>query len=351
MSKRIHILALSGLVIGVTIITILFFLSDDMIHRRNSFIRQFPPHPLTEGDTIDIKYNSYYLAGGTPHHFYLGNTTGPLHVLVLNATLTDSQHVLLQAKEIDTMKFWAARVRVDSPYFYLADGSVPVVFGGKVDKWIPSRYMYDSAFFVDYEPMSRWSFAMRSVSSKTMEYELGKMKADTPHVKIAFDLLQKQIDGKFCVDGMLHYNKNTSRLVYVYYYRNQFIVSDTNLNLEYRGKTIDTISRAQIKIATISSKNGRTHATPPLFVNKQSCVDGNLLLVNSALQAKNESREGFDNSSVIDVYNLQTGEYKFSFYIPKYSGKRMHDFKIFGDKLVVLIDKYVITYNLVRKYF
>jgi hypothetical protein len=54
---------------------------------------------------------------------------------------------------------------------------------------------------------------------------------------------------------------------------------------------------------------------------------------------------------VVDVYDLLDRTYKFSFYIPSYNGKKMHDFKVDGNRLIVLIDRMIIVYQLPQLFF
>jgi hypothetical protein len=175
---------------------------------------------------------------------------------------------------------------------------------------------------------------------------LGKETSQPPALNLAPHALVKQVDGLFCVDGMLHYNRQLNTLVYVYYYRNQFISMDTMLNVLYRGKTIDTISHARIKVAQMEAGHAITLATPPLTVNTQSCVSGNYLFVNSNLKASNEPQEHFDMASAIDVYDLRNGDYRYSFYIAHVGGKKMRNFGVTGRTLVVLHDQYAYTYDI-----
>lgn len=342
-------------VMSVAIVAVLFVLSDHVVHRRNDFLRQFPPHALTPADTVEVGVNSFYVAGAGARTVYFGNTTSPLHVLAFAepargvSAAPDTQHVYIRAPGLTDLKFWALRLKVDSPYFFLADGAVPVVFKGNVCDWFASDQRYDSAFFVDFQPMGPDALAIRSVSSKTNEFVLGRERLDVPEVLLRDSLLQRQIDGRFCVDGMLHFSRELKRIVYLYYYRNQFIVADSNLNLAYRGHTIDTISRARIRIAEAGA--GRMHSAPPFFVNRMSRVWKQYLFVNSALMSRNEERRAFENASVVDVYDLNTSEYRFSFYVPHINGVKMHDFCFSDNRLIVLIGRFVITYDLADHVF
>lgn len=339
------------MIVGVISVTILFILSERTNHSPNGFIRLFPPHPVLPKDVIDIKYNSYYIAGATSENLYLGNFVAPRHMLVLNKLERDTQHVKLEIKDFEKLKLKRLIVTVDSPDFFITDGISPAILKGALNRRIAEKYMYDSIYFTEIVPITKSSFAVRSISSKTHEYALGKVSRDTPHVKIQTNLLTKQIDGIFCTDGMLHYNSYTNSLIYLYHYRNQFICLDTNLNILYSGKTIDTISHAKIKVAMIKSEGAMTMGAPPLTVNKQSCVWKNYLFVHSNLLANNENRKRFDQASTIDVYDLATGNYKFSFYLFDHDNKKMSSFKVFNGMLFAIYDHYLLTYDLTTRYF
>jgi hypothetical protein len=268
----------------------LFVLSHNLNSVYNSFVRNFPPGTITNEKIFDIKYNSYYISGATNSDIYLGNLTAPLHLLTINKNLTDTQYVKLTVENLEKDYLKSSTLRIDSPNFYIIDGTLPGIFKGELGSWKARKFMYDSVFFTESIPMGAKSIAIRALDARSREYELGKLQADTPHVKLMTNLLEKQVDGIFCTDGILHYNKKAKSFAYVYYYRNQFILMDTSLNLLYRGKTIDTISHAQIKVAKIKSENSMNMAAPPLVVNKQSAVSGNWLFINSNVKAKHEDK-------------------------------------------------------------
>ncbi|MBT1701044.1 hypothetical protein KK083_29395 [Fulvivirgaceae bacterium PWU4] len=335
--------------LGIASVFLLFLLSDNLNHRRNSFIRLFPPHPVDLPSKLDIKYNSFYIAGATSSHIYLGSQTAPFRLLKIDSSLGSALEVNIRPDEIKKLKWRNPRIAVDSPNFFIMDGVLPAIFKGNLTTWEPQRFQFDSAYFIESVPISNASFGLRSMSSRTNSYILGK-EAFTPFSTTFNDaLLQKQIDGIFCTDGMLHYNRALGYLTYVYYYRNQFICMDTNMNLIYRGNTIDTISRAKIKVAQVNST--LTLSAPPLIVNKESCVSGNWLFVNSNLLAENEDAELFKSASVIDVYDLRNNTYKFSFYLLNTDSKKIRTFRVYNNMLIALYDHFILKYELVPKYF
>lgn len=338
--------------LGCTLTVIgLIFLSDHFRRQPGSFVRLLPPHPATRSGSIDLSYNSYYIAGLSDTRIYLGNYTAPLHLLSISRTLADSQHVKLKFPNIENAKFWSLTVRVDSPNFYLMDGTQPIIYQGSISNWRIVDTASNDAFFVEALPISKSSFAIRSLSSVNHEYELGKKMLNTPDVELMPSLLEKQIDGKFCVDGMMDYDPESATLVYLYFYRNEYLVMDSSLNLRFRGRTIDTVTTAQFQVAKITSTNSFTMSSPPLIVNRRGCVSQNYLFINSARMAKNEIEEEFDKLSVIDVYGLDNYEYKFSFYLPHISKRKLHDFRVSDWKLFALIDRELVIYDLSPHYF
>ncbi|MDP4128910.1 MAG: hypothetical protein Q8918_01050 [Bacteroidota bacterium] len=160
------------------------------------------------------------------------------------------------------------------------------------------------------------------------------------------NLLQKQIDGIFDTDGMLHFDQSLNQLVYVYFYRNQYIVMDTNLRVQCRGKTLDSNSKAKISVTYIPSDDETTMSMPPFSVNKLSAVDEDYLFIQSALMAVNEDKNAFRNNSAMDVYNLKKQLYEFSFYLPSTANNKMQSFKVSHQKLIALHGPYLEVYQI-----
>ncbi|MCG8318175.1 MAG: hypothetical protein MI921_01620 [Cytophagales bacterium] len=65
--------------------------------------------------------------------------------------------------------------------------------------------------------------------------------------------------------------------------------------------------------------------------------------------AKNDHPKTFEESSIIDVYDLKDGIYKFSFKLYYYQGEKMGDFKVIGNRLVVLHDHFMRVYRIKKE--
>lgn len=342
--KRIYYLTGCSL-LGVGLIFLLYVMSAKANSRPNGFIRLFPPHRVTPVKIIDLHYNSYYIAGGTGQHIYLGNYTAPARVLVADYALTDTQRLQLILDDRNTLVLNSSVLTIDSPNIYLLEGRTPEMLTGTLPSGLLHR-VPDSIHFLSSQPLSPASFVIRVFSDRLHQNILAKRVSGTPAVRPAPAVLERQLDGVFCTDGMLDYERNQARLVYTYFYRNQFICLDTNLKVLNRYRTIDTISHVQIAVSELRSQGITTISAPPLTVNRKSCIAGDRLYVNSGLLANNEDKKDFDRWSVIDVYSLTNGKYEFSFYLPDYQGRKMKSFRVFDHTLVALYDNYLYGFRL-----
>ncbi|UFH34909.1 DoxX family protein [Flavobacterium acetivorans] len=334
-----------SLFFSIGIVVMLFMWSEDIIHHRNNFIRRFPHHPTTLIHQSDLKLNSYYIAGLDSSHIYLGNFTAPLHLRVLDRSLNTIRENEVALSNLN-LAFRSPRIHVFSNEYYFVDGTVPVIFNGKAEE---SQTVQNptKAFFSLAIPVDPKTFVIRARDSKTNEHILGILSiGDSANVKLSKDLLVKQIDGIFDTDGMLLYNEQLKKIIYIYYYRNQFIVTNDKLKDGFTGNTIDTISKAQIKISYVSSKKASKFSSPPLVVNKKATTFGKYLFVHSGLMGKFEPENTWKKSSVIDVYDLVKKTYAFSFYISNRGKDQLSDFRVYGDKLVCLIGNHITIYKL-----
>jgi hypothetical protein len=318
-------------------------------HRRNGFVRLTPLNILGVPKSLDLKFNSYYIAGCTADHFYLGNYTAPTHVIISNYLLSDTTHLRIKIPESDSIAWKALTVRIDSPFVYLTENITPSILTGHISGQTKNHQIRMKGIN-SVVPISKNSFIARLYHPELKRNILAKFQLDSSNIRTAINILEKQVDGLFCTDGVLNFDTKTKYLTYVYYYRNSFVTIDTNLNVLQHGKTIDTVSHARIQVATISSDGTSTLSSPPLMINKRSSVSNGLLFVNSMLLAKNEEYNSLTNRSVVDVYTLKEGYYKFSFYIPNYKGFEMSYFKVIDTKLIAIFDRYILTYELNLNY-
>lgn len=240
MNKKVIILISTCTVASLLCVTVLFVLSEDLTHTMNSFKRIFPPHAISENGESDLEKSTLYISGTTKENVYLSDREMPFDLRIVNLSSFKTEERRFRIRDSSKYVLTSYAVKVDSPNFYLMDGDVPIIFSGDVSGSEVQRGVFGRAYFSKIVPIKQRSFVMRSKSRLTGETVLGKIKPDSPRVELKNGLLKKQVDGIFCVDGMISYDKIRDRIIYAYYYRNQFLVMDTSLNVLFTGKTIDT---------------------------------------------------------------------------------------------------------------
>jgi hypothetical protein len=351
MSKKQAIILLVCMASGAIVLILLFQFSPlNNEVPRSSFNRRFAQtKTLAEMRRVDLDVNSYYFAGATDSRLYLGNWTNPFHVMEVELISGDTiqKSLTVEGGQVPS-DYKVFRLKVDSPYFYLTHGRLPGILKGSLHSRIAKAAFSNAPYFVDAIPTNPREFALRCYSNITKAYELAALRIDTPHFVMQPDLLEKQIDGIFCEEGTLHYDKSSKHLVYLYSYRNEFFVADTALALLDRFHTIDTFRRAHIKIAHVAAENSTTLASPPVRTNGISSVFQGKMYVQSVFLAKNEDMLKFTTSAVMDVYDLSTGSYIHSFYVPQLQGRNFEALMVTKDYLAAIYENQLILYQLPR---
>jgi len=344
MKRKFLWLLLTG-ISAIAIVVFLFGTSQEIIHHRNNFVRRFSDQ-VAQTCEADLKFNSFYFAGAANGQLYLGNFTAPLRLAKIDTALKTIRKQTIVLDRLD-LPFRSVEIHIQNSYFFVTDGTVPCVFRGKLDllkaNWLDSKLpaSFSHIQIIDSNSAA-YTTSDRNGESILGMTHLGEGAGSTTNPL----LLQKQIDGNFDLDGTLQYDAIAKKLVYVYLYRNQFIVSNPDLSLDYSGNTIDTISKAQIRIVKISSSGDQKLAAPPLIVNKTAATSRGLLFVNSALIGKYEQEKLWDQAKVIDVYDLKDGSYVASFYIYHIGKQKMRSFYVSGNMVYALIGEHIVGYRL-----
>lgn len=331
---------------SIAVVVILFLSSEDIMHNENPFIRRYPQHPVVFSNATDLKLNSYYFAGYRSDRIYLGNYTNPLHVVSMNANLGNQQitKISFDPKKIP---FKMAIIVIRDSYFYLMDGSVPTIFRGNTSDWKITKELKGIPYFTLAVPLDSAAISFRSNNAKKLANVLGVFTSNSvPKTTYNRDLLQQQIDGIFDTDGTLLYSEELNKMVYLYYYRNEFIVADKSGTLDYRGHTIDTIKQAKIKVSYLKNGTQAEMSSPPFVVNAHAAICQKLLFVHSKVKGKYENHKLWKQSFIIDVYDLNKNAYLLSFPIYKTGDAALKSLFVTATHLYALIGNDLVVYEL-----
>jgi uncharacterized membrane protein YphA (DoxX/SURF4 family) len=337
---------------GMASVLMLNWVSNDSI-QSGDFYRFYPAHSVVFSSHLDLTEHSNKITGVTNSRIFLSSTENPDQLLVIDHQLTESESVRIDVSQFEPLRFYSLSIKIDSPYFYLSDGSIPFLFRGSIATWKVTDSLPSPANFNELLPISKTSFAIRSLNFRKHENEIGKLTLSDLKTTYNADLLEKQVDGIFCTDGMLHYSSSLHQLIYLYYYRNQYLLVDSSLQLHFRGRTIDTVSRVQVKTAALKYSGHQSNQliNPGATVNKRSCVYQHWFFVISQVKATNENFVLYDASTGIDVYDLIEHRYLFSFYLPDFQGMKVKDIVAAEGQLFVLFGNRIERYTLNPSHF
>lgn len=294
---------------------------------------------------LDIKFNSYYLAGYVNGSIYLGNVTLGQRLLKIDTTLKKIREITITPDDPVSNHNGLFKTTIDSNRYYFANGETMSSYSDTVENWRPKADKIFVPFFKTFIPLKSGSRVYTYVSADTRQNSLLKVYSSGQMIENN-KVLEKQVDGIFCTAGTLDYNKRLNVLTYVYTYRNEILVVDTNLQLVKKIKTIDPIDSARFKVSTIKSTNSSVLTSEPVVVNTKSFNWKQYLFVQSNIRGMNEDLVRFKHSAVIDIYDLQLGKYIYSVYIGNPDGVPVTQLKIFNDYLYALSSHFIYKYKI-----
>lgn len=322
----------------------LYYSSEYIIKKENNFTRRYLTHPLIDNKQINLANEYFYFAGSNDNTIFLGSRLNPLTLTSVTMDFNNLTSIQINPDRTN-YTYQNLQVRISGNQYYLYDGSVPIIYKGKLSDKNASTISYNDVFFNQLAIIDSSNFSVRIRSGHTGEYELGIINLNaSPRFQIIPGLLEKQIDGVFDSDGQLIVEQKTNTAIYMYAYRNQFLVMDKQLQLNARLRTIDTVSTAQIKVQKLA--DGRTKMTsPPLKVNSTITTNGFLLFNQSNLMGRHESKERWNNATVFDIYRTDRQEYLGSFYLDHINKKSVSQIMVTDQYLYAIVGSKLIRYQ------
>lgn len=347
--RRELIFSVEMTILSCLLVVILFRSSEYIMQKDNNFTRRFLQHPVMEDKSLDLRVNSYYIAGVDNGKIYLGNKTAPLTFTVTDTALS-VVNVMKGRLDNQDYSFRNLRLIVRSPFYYLYDGSVPIIYRGKIGDSLASTISYGDAFFNQLVVLDSMKFAIRTQRRSDKQFTLASLDLNSEK-KLALkpEILQKQIDGVFDVDGFLNADHNGG-FVYTYIYRNQHVVVDKDFKVSRRLTTIDTTSQAKIAVTKLSDGSNKMSA-PPFSVNKGAFIMGDLILNHSNLKGRHEPSGSWRTSSIIDVYRTDQQKYLGSFYIRNKENASLSSMVAEGDYLFAIVGRTLVRHKIKAKNF
>ena len=324
-------------------VSLLYLQSEKQIRKNNNFTRRYIPHAVEEETHLNIDYNSFYFMGDDSHNLYLGNTTAPLNITVVKKDLSGFSKYRIPL-ETKSYQFKSLKIAWKAPFYYIYDGTVPVIFKGTISNNDPLHKVTENEMFFDQlNVLSEENYLFRSQSSKFKNFVLGYYQNNI--VKLEYDLLGTDEAGYIDNDGLLLSDLQTKMSVYLYYYKNEFVAFDHAKSRNSNRLKMIGFQKEQ-KTETVKLPDGSTKIKNPLQQSvKNAFVTNNLLFVNSNSKAVHDGTMQWNKSSIIDLYKINQQYYSGSFLVPNRHGEKVKDMFIAGEYLYILIGNEIVKYH------
>jgi hypothetical protein len=342
MQKKQPVVILTSLFFSsFAIIGLLAFLSRNITDKKNGFTRRLLPAILQSRKQQTFPSRIFRISGSRAGKLYLqGDNPYEVYTTTLSLdSLTRIPLAIPPDKKISS----GIRQFLYGGHLYISCRNLPGIIDYDLDSQKSSKYTLPYYYTKD-ACFSKDQFILRANDRKTKDPLFVKINLNTPTARLEDHFSEKKGNSIFPTDGILYFDSTTHLACYTYFYQNGFICMDTNLNVIVKGKTIDTITKREIKVVHVGSSV--TMKQPPQFVNDIGAVAEGKLYLQSMLKADNELPLDFAENTVIDAYSVTNGNYIASFYIPPYKGNKPYQFHVFGKKLYAIYGKTVVEYDL-----
>jgi len=312
----------------------------------NGFARRWlEPKEFKFLNELQISNSIQDIVGTTNDHLFF-STLNPQWLFMLDEKLQNQDTIFFPIKLFEKL-LSAYTFFVDSPNVYLHANNIPALFiGSLVDTKKFSGLKLKTSLFTKSVQISPKYMVLRGFDSSGTRQTFQKINSMTGKIESQQVIVpQPKNDLGFSTDGWLKYDPFTKRILFVEFYQNSFFCLDSNLNLIYQGKTIDTTNTNSVSIKpnVIGNKEYLMPSSSRTLINKITFVNNGYLFINSGLIADNESPKLFRQNAIIDVYRIQNGTYVGSFYLPYRHENKIMSIVYQSDKLFVLYAKGIIS--------
>jgi hypothetical protein len=323
------------------IITLLAFLSKNTNKKKNGFNRQLLTTKLKIKEQATFPVSVSRIIGSQSGAIYFqDNTSYAVHRTTpdLDSLNTITLPIAPYVKPNSSIRMF-----LNGRHIYISNRNLPGFLDYNLDSRSVDSYVLEK-FYGKETNFAKDQFIIKTIEPKTNDANFVKLNLKKESATVQDRFSERNGEGVFETDGILYYDSSTHLACYTYFYQNGFICIDTNLNLKLTARTIDTLTKREVRVAHVGSSY--TMKQPPQFVNYLGAVAAGNLFLQSMLQADNEYSLDFTENVVIDIYNLTNGFYKGSFYIPPYNGKKTHQFHVLDKALYAIYGRTVIIYDL-----
>lgn len=345
--NRTSLILLTGTLLCALILFLLVKLTGMPNEQKNGFTRSWLTSTLSPTRQTRVESPLEKITGATLHHFFF-SVPNPQWMVMMDQNLNKQDTISFPVPVTDQLS--GARYSfVDSPWIYLHANNIPALFYASFDGGHLKAVKLATSLFTRSVQISPDCMVVRAFDSTNQKQVFQRIDCRTGQVSGQATVIDQDAhDNGFSTDGLLQYDSLARRLLFVQCYQNRFFCLDTNLNLQYKGVTIDTISTNLVSIqkVQIDQEERLMPASPRAIVNEQASVSNGVLFILSGLIADNEEPATFRRNAAIDCYRISNGRYIGSFHIPFIDGGKIKSFLVKDNRLIALYQNHIGVYQL-----
>lgn len=173
-TRRTAVLLGASNILSCLMIVLLFFSSEHIIKRDNNFTRRFLQYPVVEDKSLPLDNDHYYFAGEDSDHLYLGSNQYPQILTAISKDLETKSTIKITPDNLN-YPFKSIKIIVQSPYYYFTDGTVPIIFRGKLGNPNAKQISYEDAFFSQIVVRDSSNFILRTFDRTTKDLTLASL--------------------------------------------------------------------------------------------------------------------------------------------------------------------------------
>ncbi|MET7000174.1 hypothetical protein [Chitinophaga defluvii] len=335
MKKSILLTILLSLCGVIAVLSFLLFSTEMPNQKNNGFTRKWLSNAIVPLHSAATTALISKINGSTNTHIFF-SSTDPRWILMTDKSLNIKDTLTFGINP--TQELLSNTITVDSPNVYIYANNISYLISGRIGTSYLDTTKLSTPLFTRSARVSPELLVIRGLDSAQTHLVFKQINCITGKVGKQAMILEDKQDGGFSTDGYLQYDSLNKALLYLEMYQNRFFCLDTNLNIIYIGKTIDTCATNLISIKPVHSgdETKLMPSTPRQEINKGSFTHNGYLFVMSNLRADNESLIDFNQNTSIDVYEIKSGTYLGSFHIPKNKGKNAIAVQANDNSLIVL---------------
>jgi len=228
----------------------------------------------------------------------------------------------------------------DSLYYYQANGKAIHLVDLKDNTWRDFNFNFPITYFARLKNNS-FLFVENVLGGGGIRLHYKAYDSPTQHIDTSAFSSDTSAGMKFSGNWI---SSARNEAFFIPFYDDNILCFTSGGNLKYKIKAVDW----QNQPLDVIKEGSRYYLTPEArLLRLGSGIHNNKLFISSFVRTSNQSAGEFENNLTIDVYDVATGTYLFTFYIPNFKEKKATDFAISNGKLLYAVyNSQIVVYDL-----